>query len=376
MDPNLMSLDSQSAPSAGPAPETALMLAPEPAPEPTLDPTRDPAHAPTPDSSREPAREPTLDPTPDSSHTPTHTPTPIPTLAPTPAPSPDRAPPSNPPSAHLHSPIAELPAEPAHAPTPTSERSSTPNSESAASPNCATSTPHRALNPDALPAYLGPADWPGPPAWIPGLTEKDEKQLAHILRQMHSISRESGFAPNKEDFRRATGISIRSISKFFSHYSDMVARCGYKTQLEKIRTEKLKRRKAMSLAPEQENPDNEQSVFGDPIAGYDLLHAPVNEQGVVMLFGMMAKKLGFLIEVVRTGYPDCEAKRKCLDGKWRRVRIEFEHLSSHFDHNPAGCDLVVCWEHNAKNIGIEVLELKKYFEPEAQIKVQEPANAA
>jgi hypothetical protein len=36
----------------------------------------------------------------------------------------------------------------------------------------------------------------------------------------------------------------------------------------------------------------------------------VNEQGVVFLFGMVAKELGYMVEVVQTGYPDCEAKDK------------------------------------------------------------------
>jgi len=183
---------------------------------------------------------------------------------------------------------------------------------------------------------------------------------------MHALSRESGFAPTKDEFRVASGVSYRSYLKFFGHYTELVARCGYKTQTEKKRVARVQLRKAMSLAAEPAaNSGRDEAVFGDRIEGYDLLHAPVNEQGVVMLFGMMAKKLEFLIEVVRTGYPDCEAKRKCADGKWRRVRIEFEYQSGGFNHDPKGCDLVVCWENNVKNIGVEVLELKRYFDKDA-----------
>jgi hypothetical protein len=36
---------------------------------------------------------------------------------------------------------------------------------------------------------------------------------------------------------------------------------------------------------------------------------PVNEQGVVLLFGMLAKELGYMIEAAQMGFPDCEAKR-------------------------------------------------------------------
>jgi hypothetical protein len=66
-------------------------------------------------------------------------------------------------------------------------------------------------------------------------------------------------------------------------------------------------------------------VFGRPIDFRGLRHVPINEQGVVFLFGMVAYELGFIVEAVQSGYPDCEAKR-CVDRKsqrWQRVGIEF-----------------------------------------------------
>jgi len=76
-----------------------------------------------------------------------------------------------------------------------------------------------------------------------------------------------------------------------------------------------------------------------------LQHAPINEQGVVFLFGMVCLELGFIVEAVQSGFPDCEAKRR-IDNKkdhWERVRIEFEYRSSNFQehgHNPTKCDLI------------------------------------
>jgi hypothetical protein len=101
-------------------------------------------------------------------------------------------------------------------------------------------------------------------------------------------------------------------------------------------------------------------VFGQPIDFRGLRHAPINEQGVVFLFGMIAYELGFIVESVQTGYPDCEAKR-CVNRKtqkWQRVRIEFEFRSSNFDHDPAGCDVIVCWEHDWPECPLEVVELR------------------
>jgi hypothetical protein len=97
---------------------------------------------------------------------------------------------------------------------------------------------------------------------------------------------------------------------------------------------------------------------GLPLMGRSMTLEPVNEQGVVMLFGEMAKELGFVIERVGTGFPDCIAARK-VGGEWKTVRIEFEFVTSRFDHDPAGCDLVVCWEHDWKECPVEVMELRE-----------------
>jgi hypothetical protein len=104
---------------------------------------------------------------------------------------------------------------------------------------------------------------------------------------------------------------------------------------------------------------NDRPTYGNPIDFRGLRHEPVNEQGVVFLFGMVAKELGYMVEVVQTGYPDCEAKRQVEGGRWQRVRIEFEFESRSFSHAPDGCDVIVCWRHNWPNCpeNIEVVEL-------------------
>ncbi|MGH7244743.1 MAG: hypothetical protein ACREJD_15120 [Phycisphaerales bacterium] len=95
---------------------------------------------------------------------------------------------------------------------------------------------------------------------------------------------------------------------------------------------------------------------GMPLEGRVMATAPVNEQGVVLLFGQMAEELGFRVERVGTRYPDCVGWR-LVNGIWKRVRIEFEFLSSRFDHDPSGCDLVVCWRHDWEGCPVEVLPL-------------------
>lgn len=103
-------------------------------------------------------------------------------------------------------------------------------------------------------------------------------------------------------------------------------------------------------------------TYGNPIDFRGLRHEPVNEQGVVFLFGMVARELGYMVEAVQAGFPDCEAKRQIGAGTWQRVRIEFEFESRNFrdhGHSEDGCDVIVCWRHNWPDCPphLEVVEL-------------------
>jgi len=52
----------------------------------------------------------------------------------------------------------------------------------------------------------------------------------------------------------------------------------------------------------------------------------------------------------------------------RELLLEFEVTSKQFDHDTEKCDVIVCWEHNWKNMpsNIDVIELK-YFWEEAKL---------
>jgi len=108
----------------------------------------------------------------------------------------------------------------------------------------------------------------------------------------------------------------------------------------------------------------EKTIVGKPINFRGLVYSPINEQGVVYLFGLVAEDLNIRVESVQQGYPDCTGIRYLGSGKWERVRIEFEYRSSQFDHEPEGCDIIVCWEDDLSELekkklkGIEIIELK------------------
>lgn len=125
-------------------------------------------------------------------------------------------------------------------------------------------------------------------------------------------------------------------------------------------------------------------VFGDKINFKSLACAPVNELGVVYLFGVLHDTFDFKIESIQSGYPDCIARRKVAKNRWEEVRIEFEYDSKSFlvhRHNPDVVDVIVCWTHNWKECPkkIEVIELSSLLglaeQIDDQIKTKRQLNA-
>ncbi len=101
-------------------------------------------------------------------------------------------------------------------------------------------------------------------------------------------------------------------------------------------------------------------VLGEKIDFQGLTYAPVNELGVVYLFGILSKDLGFEVESVQSGFPDCAARRRIKNNKWQKDRIEIEYRSSNFiehRHDITKCDIIVCWENDLHNCPLEIIPL-------------------
>jgi len=123
------------------------------------------------------------------------------------------------------------------------------------------------------------------------------------------------------------------------------------------------------------NTENRKRIFGDKIAFKSLSCSPVNELGVVYLFGVLHDTFDFKIESIQAGFPDCVARRRIGSNRWEEVRIEFEFDSRSFvahGHDPKGVDVIVCWRHNWKNCPkeIEIIELSKLMGDVEQIDTQ------
>ncbi|MGZ4865160.1 MAG: hypothetical protein ACXV39_11105 [Halobacteriota archaeon] len=103
------------------------------------------------------------------------------------------------------------------------------------------------------------------------------------------------------------------------------------------------------------------SIVGDLINFRGLVYSPMNENGVIFLFGKVVEDLNMYIEEIKPGFPDCVARRFTGRG-WERIYIEFEYTSLNFrdhKHDHRECDLIVCWEHNWPECPIEVIELRE-----------------
>jgi hypothetical protein len=171
---------------------------------------------------------------------------------------------------------------------------------------------------------------------------------------------ELGKVPTRYEFLGKAKFGFTTYINRFGSWRNVVAHClGEGTGVVSPPREDRPRPVRAQIPPGLEADTRKgRRVFGAPLNFRGLRNEPVNEQGVVLLFGMVAHDLGFLVEAVGTGYPDCRAKQRIKGGQYVEVEIEFEFTSSRFNHDPDKCDLVVCWEHDWPQCPIEVLELK------------------
>lgn len=201
-----------------------------------------------------------------------------------------------------------------------------------------------------------------------------------LLRDWADVVRELRRIPTVQQYRRMGGHSPETFMRRFGPWVDMPGRFRTYAAGNAVWVDVLALLPPLSIEPTR-TPIDEQSdeaptspapqrhrklehrpTYGNPIDFRGLRHEPVNENGVVFLFGMVARELGYMVEAVQAGFPDCEAKRQVGTDRWQRVRIEFEFESRNFrdhGHAPDGCDVIVCWRHNWPECPshLEVVEL-------------------
>lgn len=98
-----------------------------------------------------------------------------------------------------------------------------------------------------------------------------------------------------------------------------------------------------------------------PLNKWGLLFSPRNHEEVTYLFAVLHREIGFpYITLIQKEYPDITA----IDSKGETKRIEIELYASQFDHDPSGCDYIVCWENDKEEKPAkfpEIIALKDYL---------------
>ncbi len=197
-----------------------------------------------------------------------------------------------------------------------------------------------------------------------------------LLREMAASFARCGGVPQRRQLARGTRYSVSVYQHRFGSwrgaliaFREWMAATGepfpFAEELDAAIEDRCRggSRRGIGVARRATQGARRQSCCGRTRAFRGHVFEPVNEQGVIALFGSVFWELGFMIEPIRTGYPACEARRR-FEGReelWERVLIEFEYRSCGFrrdGHDRAGCDLVVCWIHDWAECPVEVLELR------------------
>ena len=231
---------------------------------------------------------------------------------------------------------------------------------------------------DALAAAGLVANKPGSPDGIPNKRLSDDELFESIVEVENQIGR----APSFSDYRADGGrFSNRPFNKRFGGWSSVIQhyrkwqieRCIAHAPAANFSCLSTLEGQRAELSPSQlqiggavvpsERSRKPSQLFGEPIDFRGLRHAPTNEQGVVYLFGMVSRELGFSIEALQQGFPDCEGKYLYDQSRklWAKARIEFEFRATNFrehGHDANECDVIICWQNDWPDCPLRVVELK------------------
>ena len=93
-----------------------------------------------------------------------------------------------------------------------------------------------------------------------------------------------------------------------------------------------------------------------------LIYEPTNESETVVLFGLLADKMGFQIKKVQVDFPDA-----IIVENGKEILVEFEFLSSNFiqhGHDPDFDGLCICWRKDVELENIKTISLEEFIRKE------------
>jgi hypothetical protein len=177
-----------------------------------------------------------------------------------------------------------------------------------------------------------------------------------MLAELATLSSGLGRAPSKTEIGENLSFNARHYEREFGSVAKALELLGGGH----VNGGQPPSKQVVPAAPVSLAESKSRRKYGPTIEFRGLRQAPTTELGVVFLFGMLAEELGFAVEGIQSGFPDCDAKLRRSDGSYEGVRIEFEYNSKSFQrhgHNAGDCDLIVCWTHDWPNCPVGVIEL-------------------
>lgn len=180
-----------------------------------------------------------------------------------------------------------------------------------------------------------------------------------LIDHLYEIYKKKGKQPTEPDIVKI-GISLSTIYRYFGKTSNAI------------------REMYIEKGVEQEYvlPLNVANIRKIDRVGETLSHlpigleeSPVNEQGIVLLFGKIHFAIGFpSIIKVQQEFPDCLAYSN-IGGQLHRAKIEFKFRSGSYYRSRRSLnewnkevDYLICWEHDCKSlskkINVQIISLK------------------
>lgn len=103
------------------------------------------------------------------------------------------------------------------------------------------------------------------------------------------------------------------------------------------------------------------SIVGDLIGKRNIVYAPVNRAGVLLLFARLLDEFDMLVEETADDSSYVIARRRVDEG-WERVKVCLAYKSSDFsDFDLGEGQLLICWYHDWQDCPLKVFELKGLF---------------
>jgi hypothetical protein len=102
------------------------------------------------------------------------------------------------------------------------------------------------------------------------------------------------------------------------------------------------------------------SHVGDVINFREVVYAPLNKLGVLLLFGAVLPEHRIRVEEVRQRIPHCIGRRASARG-WKKVALACAFKSSELRARTPDlqrCNLILCWEDDWPDCPLEVIELR------------------